>query len=151
MNRPEQQLQKAIIELADLTRMPVDPNWWPACICRAKVGHFLHFTPNGGYLTPAQRGIFKAMGLRAGVYDLCLRAPVSWRFATGSIVHAGGAWYELKSKSGKASLAQQQFSETIALMDYSQRVIRTIEEWQAAIAGYFENARPLNHDWSKYP
>lgn len=154
MNRPEQMIQRAIIEYADLVRLPVDPKYWHPALAKMKLGQFLHFTPNGGHLTPAQRGIFKAMGLRAGVWDLQLRVPISADMGAHSdgrriIVRIPGMWIEVKSDVGKLSERQAEFNDTLFLMDYARNTVRSVDDFTNALARYFENARPLNYDWSK--
>ena len=65
---------------------------------------------NGGYRTKAEAGIFKALGVRAGVHDLCFVVPPHGRFFSlelkaknntltteqrafaGDVLAAGGAW-----------------------------------------------------------
>lgn len=148
MNRPEQMIQRAIIEYADLVRMPVDTRYWPESIATSKIGRFLHFTPNGGHLSVAQRGIFKAMGLRPGVWDLQLRVPVSCRVG-GELMLIPGVWMEVKSAVGKLSEKQAEFEFTLNLMDYAHFQVRSVDDFINALARYFENARPLNYDWSK--
>lgn len=79
MRRPEQALQRAVIEYLDAV-LPADA--------------WAFHVPNGGARTKAEGGILKAMGVRAGIPDLC-------------IVWQGRAyWIELKAGRGKASDAQ---------------------------------------------
>jgi hypothetical protein len=59
--------QKAVIEWAQLEPLGVLPG---------KIGDYIFAVPNGGYgLSPALGAKMKAMGLKAGVSDLCLPVP----------------------------------------------------------------------------
>jgi len=53
--RPEQELQKCVARYLDLA-LPEDAVWW--------------HIPNGGARSKAEAGIFKAMGVKAGVPDI---------------------------------------------------------------------------------
>lgn len=57
MKRPEQELQKATATLLD-TVLPGDAVWF--------------HSPNGGRRSKAEAGIFKAMGVKAGVPDIVI-------------------------------------------------------------------------------
>lgn len=57
MKRPEQQLQISVAQLLDVA-LPADAVWF--------------HVPNGGGRGRAEAGIFKAMGVKAGVPDLWL-------------------------------------------------------------------------------
>lgn len=55
MKRPEEQIQRAVVQHLKIRSMP---------------GVFYFHPANGGRRTKAEAGIFKAMGVRAGVPDL---------------------------------------------------------------------------------
>lgn len=80
MNRPEQRLQIAVGQFLDVA-LPRDAFWFHC--------------PNGGARTKAEAGIFKAMGLKAGIPDIM----IVWRGAVFCV--------ELKAdKNGRLSVAQ---------------------------------------------
>ncbi len=79
MNRPEQQIQMAIIEHLHWRAVP---GLW-----------FTHF-PAGGYRRPVEARIFKGLGTKSGVPDLLL-------------IHSGQLFaLELKAENGRLSQAQ---------------------------------------------
>lgn len=79
MRRPEQALQKSVIQYLD-TVLPATA--------------WAFHVPNGGGRSKIEAGILKAMGVRPGIPDLC-------------IVWQGRAhWIELKAGKGKPSDAQ---------------------------------------------
>lgn len=79
MRRPEQALQRAVIQYLDAV-LPQDA--------------WAFHVPNGGGRTKIEGAIFKAMGVRAGIPDLC-------------IVYRGKAhWIEMKAGKGKATDTQ---------------------------------------------
>jgi len=92
---------------------------------------------NGGYRTPAEAGIFRALGVVAGTPDIL-------------VIHAGRAhWIELKAppktlKSGKKSTAAPAVSDAqIAVAAALVRagcphvaICRSIDEVQAALIGW---------------
>ena len=55
---------------------------------------------NGGYRTPREAALFKALGVRAGVPDLCLILAPEGR----------AAFIEFKSAQGRPSAAQTEFA-----------------------------------------
>jgi hypothetical protein len=61
MNRPEEQLQRAVVQLLAIYER------------RGLLAYCA--VPNGGYRTPAEAGILNAMGVRRGVPDLLLWTP----------------------------------------------------------------------------
>jgi hypothetical protein len=79
MNRPEQRLQIAVAQFLEIA-LPHDAVWF--------------HVPNGGKRTPVEGGIFKAMGVKAGVPDLW----IFYRNKTFAI--------ELKAKRGRHSNEQ---------------------------------------------
>lgn len=82
---------------------------------------WMHAIPNGGYRTKSQAARFKASGVKAGVSDIFLPAPVgSWH----------GLYIEMKrSDGGKASKEQLEF---IADMIKAGYFARACHGWQAA-------------------
>lgn len=79
-NRPEQALQIATASYLDLA-LPEDAVWF--------------HPPNGGARSKAEAGIFKAMGVKAGVPDII----IIWR---GRVIAI-----ELKAPNGRLSTAQK--------------------------------------------
>ena len=79
MRRPEQALQKSVIQYLD-TVLPATA--------------WAFHVPNGGGRSKIEAGILKAMGVRPGIPDLC----VIWQ--------GRAYWIELKAGKGRASAAQ---------------------------------------------
>lgn len=81
----------------------------------------LHHIPNGGRRTKAEAGILLAMGVKAGVPDLCL--PV----ARGG---CHGLYIELKrAEAGRASAAQEEWIMELRRQGYAAEVCHG---WEAA-------------------
>jgi hypothetical protein len=108
MNRPEEQLHRAC---ADLLRLYEARGLLAFC-----------HVPNGFGRTPAEAGIAKALGQRAGVPDLLVWLP-------------GGRSFGLELKAGKRPLspAQQTWHATMATLGHRVAVCRSIEDMQAAL------------------
>lgn len=142
--RPEQKLQQAIIELADLWRMPVTPDDWPDEIVNSKVGDWLFHIPNGGHRTPAEAGLFRSMGVRAGVSDLFFMIPT---YRNGTLSRAAyavaGLFIELKAGEGKLTDNQLAFHQRAVAAGYSAVEVRSIEAFRVQIASYLLDAQPI--------
>ena len=108
MNRPEEQLHRAC---ADLLRLYEARGLLAFC-----------HVPNGFGRTPAEAGIAKALGQRAGVPDLLVWLP-------------GGRSFGVELKAGKRPLspAQQTWHATMAALGHRVSVCRLLEEVQAAL------------------
>ncbi len=101
MNRPEQALQRLVVDF--LRRAVIAPAmFW--------------FCPNGGNLSQAQRGAFKAMGLTAGVADLHFIWP------------GGYGVIELKAGRGKLSTEQEGFRDAVLANGHRWAEARTLDE-----------------------
>ncbi|MBY0430772.1 MAG: VRR-NUC domain-containing protein [Rhodospirillales bacterium] len=88
--------------------------------------HLVFFHPeNGGYRTPAEAGIGRAMGRRAGVADLIVILP-------GGRVGA----LELKSDKGRQSLAQKEWQGAVEAFGVPYAVCRSLDEVRAALCGW---------------
>jgi hypothetical protein len=101
--RPEEQLQRSVVDLLRLYE------------ARGSLT-FCH-VPNGGYRTPAEAGMFRSLGVRAGVADLIVWA-------------AGGASFgiELKAKAGKLSPAQAAWHGTLESLGHRVYVCRSVDD-----------------------
>ncbi len=91
---------------------------------------FFHI-PNGGHRSKAQAGMFKAMGVKAGLPDLC-------------IILAGRAyWIELKAPKGVLSATQKDMREKLAMAGCSHwaqarsldEVIEILKDWNILTRG----------------
>ena len=92
----------------------------------------LHHVPNGGYRSKAEAGRFKAMGVKAGVPDICLPVP-----------HRGyhGLYIEMKAKDGKLSEKQIEWLRDLSADGYFCRVCYGADEAIAAITWYVQKER----------
>jgi hypothetical protein len=78
--------------------------------CRGHKSEMLHnvfHVPNGGYRDRVTASVLKAMGVRAGVPDLCLPLP-----------GGGTYWLELKTKKGRLSATQKKFHEMLCSLGH---------------------------------
>lgn len=89
MQRPEQLIQIGIFNF--LTKL----------MEAQKFAYFFAFhVPQGGYRTPAEASVFKAMGTRSGIADICVLIPakeMTWGIAAGTILPPRTIWIELKA------------------------------------------------------
>jgi hypothetical protein len=108
MNRPEEQLQRAVVQLLAIYER------------RGLLAYCA--VPNGGYRTPAEAGIFSAMGVRRGVPDLLLWTP-----------HGRSFGIELKSGAGKLRDAQILWHSTLASLGHRVYVCWSIDEVEAVL------------------
>ena len=79
------------------------PKVWP---------RFFHI-PNGGKRGKREAGIFKAMGVKAGVSDYFLMMPRS---------DFHGLWLEVKTQTGSCSADQREFLKTARSENYAAMV-----------------------------
>jgi hypothetical protein len=106
--KAEEQLQRAVCALLAIYEAR-------GLLCFAHV-------PNGGYRTPAEAGILKAMGVKRGIPDLLV-----W---TGE-GHSFGI--ELKGPKGKESDAQVLFRSTLETLGHRVYVCWSVDEVEAAL------------------
>ena len=71
----------------------------------------LYHVPNGGKRNPAEAARFKAMGVKAGVPDLCLPVPMNGY---------AGLYIEMKYGSNKPTAAQKEWIKN--LKEYGYKV-----------------------------
>lgn len=106
--RPEQELQRALFQHIDM---------------RSTRGSFCFHPANGGKRSPIEAKIFKSLGVRSGVPDICC-------------VRAGRACFlELKAKNGRLSPAQKRTIDELRAAGASVHVASDLDD---AIA-YLEN------------
>lgn len=106
MQRPEQQIQRAILQLI-----------------RYKYPKAVTFhIPNGGRRSKIEASIFKTLGVRAGVSDLC-------------IMWAGGnvGFLEIKSEKGRLSENQLSFMDDCARLGIPWECVKSADEAAAAL------------------
>ena len=109
-NRPEQAIQRAVVQYLGIME---------------NLGELTFFhVPNGGGRSKAEAGIFKGLGVRAGVPDLVLLFP-------------GGkcAFIEIKAPQGRLSAAQKAFRSTAEEMGFSFLEARAVDEVERFIRG----------------
>ena len=106
MNRPEEQLQRSVIEYLLVTK--------PQCLC--------YHPPNSGGRSKAEAGIFKAMGTKASVPDLAIVLP-----------KGQAAFIELKAEGRQLSQAQIQFRITAEGLGAKYAVCYSIDEVKDAL------------------
>lgn len=102
---PEQSLQRMVVEgLRALL-----PKTWLIC-----------HVPNGGYRTPAEAAIFKALGVVAGFPDIMVLGEADW---------GAGAWF-LELKAGKAGVTevQRECHEKLHNLGFAVAVVRSWPE-----------------------
>jgi len=100
---PEELTHRAV---ADYLRIVAPQNhWW-----------FCH-VPNGGARSAAEGGIFKALGVIAGVADILI-------IPQGGRAH----WLEIKSDRGAQSSAQKTFQNVMIALGCPYAVIRSVDE-----------------------
>lgn len=107
MKRPEQQLQKAACAFIDRAAP------W-----------LLYFHPaNGGARSKAEAGIFKAMGVKAGVPDLVILLP-----------EARVGFLEFKAKGGSLSPSQKIWRHELQSRGYPWAEVRSLEEVETTLS-----------------
>jgi hypothetical protein len=110
MKRPEEALQRAVVQLL-------------ALYAGRGLLAFAH-VPNGMYRTPAEAGRLKAMGTTAGVPDLLVWLD-------------GGASFSIELKAGRGTLSAPQaaWHGTMAGLGHRVHVCRSIDEVEAVLRG----------------
>lgn len=99
--RPEDDLQRAVVEMA---------GWFYPRL-------FVFHPPNGGARTAAEAGVFKALGVRAGVPDLIVLGP-------GAVV----GFLELKAPGGRLSPWQEHCMDVLEKMGFFVWVVRSVDQ-----------------------
>ena len=95
----------------------------------------LHHSPNGGRRDAREAARFKAMGTSAGFPDLILPLPQGeW----------AGLALELKSAKGRQSPEQKAWMERLRGAGWCYLIIRTFDEFRAAIDDYLGTTRPAS-------
>lgn len=141
---PEEDLQRTVIAWADLTPLYtfMRAHWdeWAVIVECGKVGQYLIHVPNGGHRSAAEAGIFKAIGVRAGVADLFLHLPVR----RPDEIRAG-LWIELKAPGGRGKESDHQaaFAARCRAVGYDCVLADSLDWVQDAIEEYLRAARPL--------
>jgi len=108
LKRPEEALQRAVCGLL--------------AIYEARGLLAYCHVPNGGYRTPAQAGVFKALGVRSGVPDLIVWTDRGHSFDI-----------ELKAGRGRESDAQVLFRSTLESLGHRVYVCWSLQEVEAAL------------------
>lgn len=108
LKRPEQELQKAQVAFLDWALMAP----W----------RFLH-VPNGGFRTPAEAGLMKALGQKEGAADLLFLGP-AWPFV----------WVENKAPKGRLSPAQEDWRDWCRSIGAPWFLCRSMDDLVAACA-----------------
>lgn len=101
MKRPEEAVHRSI---SALLQWRLQPPWI-----------YFH-CPNGGGRSKAEAGILKALGVRAGMPDLCL-------VGDGRMV-----CLEIKSRSGRLSTAQRETIGRLAEAGVPTLIVRSLDE-----------------------
>lgn len=142
---PEQALQREIVTEADGTPavLLLDRAWWPPEVTGETLGRWMYHVPNGGARNAAEAAILIGLGVRPGVFDLCLWLPVHRVLDDGTDQYRGGLYMELKAGRNDLTAAQKYFGTRARLVAYDTAEIRSIHEFRAAVAAYFKGARPL--------
>lgn len=100
MNRPEQNLQKCVVDWLSLIK--------PPCVWFA--------VPNGGYRSAIEAAIFKGLGVKPGVSDLVFL----WGRGAGCV--------ELKSGTGKQTDLQKEFEYWCSQNGVNYSLARSLED-----------------------
>ena len=118
-NRPEQAIQRAVVQYLRIME---------------NLGELTFFhVPNGGRRSKAEAGIFKSLGVRAGVPDLVVLFP-------------GGrcAFIEIKAPQGRLSAAQKAFRNTAEVMGFPFAECRGVDAVERFIRGLI--AAPIRRE-----
>lgn len=118
MNRPEQALHRSVVSFLRV----VLPKPWV----------FFH-PANGGSRSKAEAGIFKAMGVRAGIPDLVLLGPRE--LAPFGLKIPQVVCIEFKAPKGSLSPAQKDTIAALAELGIETHIVRSIDEAEAVLRG----------------
>lgn len=111
----EEQLHRACVEWAE----------WKSRE-HPELGLLFH-VPNGGSRHRVEAKKLKGMGVKPGVPDLCL--PVRRGLY-------GGAWFELKSETGRVRPNQRWWLEQLREQGFHVSVVRSIDEFIDGVTWY---------------
>ena len=102
------------------------------CVKWMKLQHpniVIHHSPNGGFRTKAEAGIFKAMGTLAGFPDLLILKPNS---------EYNALFIELKSPKGRQFDTQKAFEQKCIEFNYRYVICRSLEEFMTEVNNYLK-------------
>ncbi len=141
--RVEQQIQIECVKWADSTVLAMVPGFSRAIrdghyaeVRTSKVGQFLFHIPNGGGRSKTEAGILIGMGVRAGVFDLCLSLPLVHPTASGLLLRAG-LYVEMKDpEKGVLSDEQTAFGVRMRSVLYEAETATSVDEFISAVWGY---------------
>ena len=126
MRQDEHELQKACV------------NWFGYQYPQYK--DLLIAIPNGGKRHVKTAAKLKAEGVKAGVPDLFLAAPVGYKVEANGrkiIEHlSAGFWIEMKTEKGVIRDSQQKYLDRLSEFGYSTVVCRSFEEFTKSIETY---------------
>jgi len=126
MRQDEHELQKACV------------NWFGHQYPHLK--DLLIAIPNGGKRHVKTAAKLKAEGVKAGVPDLFLAAPVGYKVEANGrkiIEHlSAGLWIEMKTPKGVIRDSQQKYLDRLSEFGYSTVVCRSFEEFTKSIETY---------------
>ena len=126
MRQDEHELQKACV------------NWFGYQYPHLK--DLLIAIPNGGKRHVKTAAKLKAEGVKAGVPDLFLAAPVGYKVEANGrkiIEHlSAGFWIEMKTEKGVVRDSQQKYLDRLSEFGYSTVVCRSFEEFTKSIETY---------------
>jgi len=87
----------------------------------------IHHSPNGGYRTKAEAGIFKAMGTMAGFADLIILKPT---------MNYNAFFIEFKSEKGRQTQSQKDFQSKCEEYGYKYAICRSVEDFRKIVKNY---------------
>ena len=120
IQRPEQRLQIAVF------------NFLRPLMDAQQYKQFVAFhVPNGGKRTKAEAGIFKAMGVMAGVADICLLLPCVRAFDESIAEPPHVCWIEMKAGKGSTTDNQDAFGVLMDDYGFDYRVLAADSESEA--------------------
>lgn len=97
----------------------------------------LYHVPNGGKRNPAEAARFKAMGVKAGVPDLCLPVPMNGY---------AGLYIEMKYGNNKPTAAQKEWIKNLKEYGYKVTVCHGGTEATAELEAYLQGSRTILTD-----
>ena len=116
-----------------------EPEW--------QVLDLLFHIPNGGARSKAEGGIFKAMGVKAGVPDLFLPAPGGC-INIDSYPEYHGLFIEMKAEDGRPTATQKQWLTALSKQGYACAVCYGADEAKEVITEYIElRFSQREHTW----
>jgi len=92
----------------------------------------IHHSPNGGYRTKVEGGIFKAMGTIAGFPDIFIMKP-------NEKYHA--LFIEFKSEKGIQTKWQKHFEYKSERNGYKYVICRSLDEFMDVVRNYLNDKR----------